>query len=168
MASPNSTCKSRREELNTGDRAEKISSSRSILRSLGQGPNCPHPRWRVKSGAKPIGRENGTRKNIKKETINKEINKDKNYKGIIDISCILETILPIIFVISETSRVKKKSVYYMHNHVFYAVSTHEFFYTIGLRFNNLHPSSTFSLHRSHITDHRSQFFFYERTKRQSQ
>jgi len=34
--------------------------------------------------------------------------------------------------------------------MFYAVSTHEFFYTIGLRSNGLHPSSTSSLHRSHI------------------
>ena len=48
------------------------------------------------------------------------------------------------------------------NHVFYVVSTHKFFYIIGLRSNSLHPSSTSSLHRSQIT-----FFFYGRTNHRS-
>jgi len=47
-----------------------------------------------------------------------------------------------------------------NKYVFYAVSTHDFFYTIGLRSNTLHPSSTFSLYRSHITNHISQITFF--------
>ena len=64
----------------------------------------------------------------------------------------------------------------LHNHVFYAVPTHEFFSTIGLRSNSLHPSSISSLQpsstsrQSQIT--RSQItgniFFYEKTNHRSQ
>ena len=42
---------------------------------------------------------------------------------------------------------------YLHNHVFYVVSTHEFFCIIGLRSNSLHPSSTSSLQPPQITYH---------------
>ena len=67
-----------------------------------------------------------------------------------------------------------KRVYLPNNHVFYAVSTHEFFCTIELRSNSLHPSSTFNLQPSSISRqsqitrsqiHRSQetIFFYGRT-----
>ena len=65
-----------------------------------------------------------------------------------------------------------------HNHVFYTVSTHEFFYTIELRSNNLDPPSTSSLllpsdnHKSQ--DHRStdpyitrNNFFYIRKRGQN-
>ena len=49
--------------------------------------------------------------------------------------------------------------------MFYVVSTHEFFYTIGLGFNSIHPSSTSSLYRSHITDHN--FFLWKDKKTES-
>ena len=68
----------------------------------------------------------------------------------------------------------KTKVRLLHNHVFYAVSTYEFFFTIELRSSILHPPSTSSLQpsspsrQSQITRsqiHRSQetIFFYGRT-----
>ena len=71
----------------------------------------------------------------------------------------------------------RSQVCILHNHVFYAVLTHEFFSTIGLRSNNLHRSSISSLQpsstsrqsqitRSHII--RNKKFFYRRTNHRSQ
>ena len=56
-----------------------------------------------------------------------------------------------------------------NNHVFYAVSTYEFFYTIELRSNNLHPSSTSrqsQITRSQIHISQEIIFFYARTRGQ--
>ena len=51
-----------------------------------------------------------------------------------------------------------------NNHVFYTVLTHEFFYTIELRSNSLHPPDNHKSQDHRSTDHKKYFFSMKRQK----